>query len=768
MTTKPDRPSHPADRKAIVNLAGPDVADDSSLPTLRYIIKQGVVMTRALWICLLLCLIPAPGWETEATLGPIAVGNADNRVELLAGPSLPRLLRLTATNGTTWQNIDSERLIATATIDGAGVPLHWRFNSGASRYGKHFASLVYDDPASGLQLYWEWRAASLHGPIEHVIRIRNPGSHEVWIPLQPSLRFAWRVPVRTPLQQLWIDKGAGEAPPIGTHLVPLADGYGWRGESSTFAHPRAGQPREIIPWMLVRQTTPVPADWYLGVEFSGRVAMKLARHGDTLDGVAGLNPEPGPFRTRLVAGETFVAPTVFVGAGHGDVDTTGNILRRWVRAVLNDPATLRNPAYPLLTVNSWGSAMAISEGRARRMIDDAHRLGFEMFHLDAGWFRAVGDWHPDPEKFPHGMAALADYVHQHGMKFGLWTDWAQAGTSVAKGALNVADPRVRDWLTTDPPPGWKPAEFKGITIDLGVAAAQAWATAETNRIVHDYHVDMLEHDGYVVAQGCDRTDHPHAPIDPARTHRYSEDDFLWVDSSNSTDVSLHATRAYYAIQAALRRRHPGLLLEICNDGGRMVDFGSAAHGDYFSMVDSYDPLSNRQAFYDASHVLPPAMLEAYVKAWPTPRIENFRYMLRSGMMGWLTVMIDTNSWTPEQHAVAAREIAFYKSTLRPLIRSANLYHVGPRPDGRGWDGTEYFDDERNTGVLYAFHGSVAAPTTFRFQLRGLRDGGRYRLHFRDGSSPDRVASGRELMQSGVAVSLPMANSSELVRIEGLR
>ena len=105
--------------------------------------------------------------------------------------------------------------------------------------------------------------------------------------------------------------------------------------------------------------------------------------------------------------------------------------------------------------------------------------------------------------------------------------------------------------------------------------------------------------------------------------------------ANSTDVSYHAVRAYYDIYSQVRRKHPELLLEICNDGGRMVDFGSASHGDYFSITDSYDPLSNRRAFYDASHVLPAAMLEDYVEKWPTPKIENFRYMLRSGMMGML-------------------------------------------------------------------------------------------------------------------------------------
>ncbi|HEV7122702.1 MAG TPA: glycoside hydrolase family 36 protein [Rhodanobacter sp.] len=724
-------------------------------------------MTRIAWICLLTGLFASRAWATAAQGRPFLVGNPDNQVELQPGTSMPRLSRLLDMDGQRWQGISDERLIDTATIDGHQVPLHWRFEPGASHIRRDSASLVYDDRASGLRLFWEWRARARHGPIEHAIRLENQGEHDIWIPLQASFRFAWHIPEDQRLQQLWIDKGAGEAPPIGTHLVSLVEGYDWHGESSTFAHPRDGEPREIIPWFLVRRTAPGSGGWYAGVEFSGRIAMQLKRHADVLEGMVGLNPEPGPFRTHLPPGGTFATPTVFLGTSDGDIDDTGNRLRRWVRAVLNYPATVRIPAYPLVTNNSWGSAMAIDEAQARRMIDDAHRLGFEMFHMDAGWFRAVGDWHPDPEKFPHGLAALADHAHQLGLKFGLWADWAQAGTSSANGALDIADPRVRDWLTTDPPPGWKPAGFKGVTIDLGVPAAQTWATAETDRIVRDYHVDMLEHDGYVVAQGCDRTDHPHAPTEPAGTRRYSDDGFLWIDSANSTDVSLHATRAYYAIQRALKRKHPDLLLEICNDGGRMVDFGSAAHGDYFSIVDSYDPLSNREAFYDASHVLPPAMLETYVKAWPTPRIENFRYMLRSGMMGWVTVMIDTNSWSRRQHVAAAREIAFYKSTLRPLIRSADLYHVGPRPDGKGWDGTEYFDAGRDTGVLYAFHGSVAAPGVYSFRLRGLHGDGRYRLHFRDGSSPDRVTDGRELMETGLGLSLPLANSSELVQIEGM-
>jgi alpha-galactosidase len=411
--------------------------------------------------------------------------------------------------------------------------------------------------------------------------------------------------------------------------------------------------------------------------------------------------------------------------------------------------------------------MKVNEQIAEAMIRDAADLGLEMFHVDAGWFRGVGDWYPDSQKFPHGLAATADYAHKHGLKFGLWVDWTQAGIDENPGALNARDPKVRNWLLNDLPPDWKPEEFKGETIDIGVPAAKTWALQEVQRIVSDYHLDMLEHDGYLVAQGCDRSDHPHAPPGQAKCV-YKDEGFFWVDSSNSTDVSYHATRAYYDIYSHLRDEHPRLLLEVCNDGGRMVDFGSAAHADYFSITDSYDPVSNRQAFYDASHVLPSAMLESYVEKWPTPTMANFVYMLRSGMMGWLTIMIDTTQWTPEQHAAAKEEIKLYKTKLRPLIRDANLYHIAPRPDGGHWDGVEYLDTKSNRGVVYAFRGLGRDEPTHTYLLKGLRPDAKYQLHFQDHTAADRVTTGRELTQRGLTVNLPRPQSSELVFVELLR
>jgi alpha-galactosidase len=455
---------------------------------------------------------------------------------------------------------------------------------------------------------------------------------------------------------------------------------------------------------------------------------------------------------------------VFLGAFAGGPDGAGNQLRAWVRTVLGSPHTWNDPHYPLTVNNSWGADMQVDEVIAKRMIADSAALGLEMFHLDAGWFRGVGDWYPNPKKFPHGLAPLAEDAHRHGMSFGLWVDWSQAGIDASHGALNVRDPTVRNWLVADVGPDWKPEPFKGQTIDLGVAAARDYAAREVNRIVTQYHLDMLEHDGYLVTQGCTRSNHPHAPPDPSQTSiRHSDGEDI-VLSSNSTDVSYHAVRSYYGIYTQLRREHPGLLLEICNDGGRMVDFGSAAHGDYFSITDSYDPLSNRRAFYDASFALPAAMLESYVKQWPTPRTQNFLYELRSGMMGWITVMQDTSAWTAEQRAVARQAIQLYKTTLRPLIRQAELFHISERPDGVHWDGMEYWDPAQKKGEVFAFRGAGKDEPEHRFVLAGLDPQKRYRLHFEDGSSPDAAVTGQHLMSSGLTVALPLPLSSELISL----
>ena len=708
----------------------------------------------------LICLRQVAG-AAEPPRNPV-VSTSDVKLTLNGSGPQPRIAIMDGPSHLSLTNRAEEPLPEKVEINGAAVPVQWKHKPNLDQYpDPHHAVLVYESVNPHLRLRWEWQARADFGPLEHRVRVENLGDKEVWLPLIDSLRLDWKVAATEEMRNFYVEKGAGKPSAQGVHDDSVAAGYKWTGTSSTYAHPPEGAPREIIPAEIVYSAASPHTGWYAGIEFSGRTRVNLERSGDGIQSALGLNPDPGPFRTRLAPGGSFETPTVFLGTFDGGVDAAGNQLRPWVRAVLGNPITWKDEHYPWVVNNSWGSGMAVDETLALRMIDESKELGVEMFHIDAGWFRGVGDWYPDPKKFPRGLDYIADQAHKKGLRFGIWVDWTQAALDTQPGALNVRDPKVRDWLVADVPPDWKPEEFKGQTADAGDPAAHDYFRKEVKRIVEDYHLDMIEHDGYLVAQGCVRDDHPHAPPDKSMVvkHEWGSD---FVTASNSTDVSYHAVRAYYDIYEHTRREHPGLLFEICNDGGRMVDFGTAAHGDYFSITDTYDPLSNRRAFYDTSYVLPAAMMESYVEKWPTPQPENFIYMLRSGMMGWLTLMLDTSVWTTAQHQAAKDAIALYKTELRPLIRDARLYHISSRPDGVHWDGIQYWDPALAKGVLFAFRGSTSDESEHRFVLAGLDPAKKYRLHFQDGSSPDSSAAGKELMETGALVRLPKPLSSELV------
>jgi hypothetical protein len=68
-------------------------------------------------------------------------------------------------------------------------------------------------------------------------------------------------------------------------------------------------------------------------------------------------------------------------------------------------------------------------------------------------------------------------------------------------------------------------------------------------------------------------------------------------------------------------------------------------------------------------------------------------------------------------------------------------------------------------VVFVFRGTTPDEPEHRFILVGLNPHGRYRLHFEDGSAPDRDASGSDLLQSGLTIHLKNPLSSELVFLE---
>ena len=125
-------------------------------------------------------------------------------------------------------------------------------------------------------------------------------------------------------------------------------------------------------------------------------------------------------------------------------------------------------------------------------------------------------------------------------------------------------------------------------------------------------------------------------------------------------------------------------------------------------------------------------------------------------------MQDLHEWRAEERAAAKAELQFYKDQLRALIRSADLYHLTSRPDGKGWDAVEYLDLATHSGAIYVFHGSDLRPVESYLLLQGLDAERSFRLQFRDHPEQNRTISGRQLLTEGLRAALPLPYSSEIV------
>ena len=80
--------------------------------------------------------------------------------------------------------------------------------------------------------------------------------------------------------------------------------------------------------------------------------------------------------------------------------------------------------------NSWeATGFNVDEAGQKALAEKAARIGVERFVMDDGWFGArassragLGEWIPNPNKFPHGLGPLIEHVHKLGMDFGLWVE----------------------------------------------------------------------------------------------------------------------------------------------------------------------------------------------------------------------------------------------------------------------------------------------------------------------------------------------------------
>ena len=115
-----------------------------------------------------------------------------------------------------------------------------------------------------------------------------------------------------------------------------------------------------------------------------------------------------------------------------------------------DDGLARTPPMGWNTWNKFGCDVSetLIEQTADALVSSGMRdAGYRYLVIDDCWQVArdsTGTIVPDPQRFPNGMKAVADYVHGKGLLFGIYTD---AGTKTCQGRPGTFDHEVQDART---------------------------------------------------------------------------------------------------------------------------------------------------------------------------------------------------------------------------------------------------------------------------------------------------------------------------------
>lgn len=115
----------------------------------------------------------------------------------------------------------------------------------------------------------------------------------------------------------------------------------------------------------------------------------------------------------------------------------------------------------------------------------------DLFQIDDGWEPTVGDWlEADPKKFPDGMKAICDRIHDEGYKSGIWL----APFVVTNKSTIYRD--HQDWLLKYRNRNW----IAGINwggfypLDLDHPEVREYITKVFNRVFNEWGFDMVKLD----------------------------------------------------------------------------------------------------------------------------------------------------------------------------------------------------------------------------------------------------------------------------------
>jgi len=220
--------------------------------------------------------------------------------------------------------------------------------------------------------------------------------------------------------------------------------------------------------------------------------------------------------TRLQPGEVYTTPLTFVSVFHGDFYEPLSMYSQMLQV---KGVSLAHPTEADYQANwcGWGYEMDFTPKQMLGTIPKLKQLGLKWATLDAGWFKARGDWEPRTDTFPDdSLQKVVKAYHDAGIRITIWWIPIVAEDGHGKDILNHHPYQLSnvvrehpDWLILGK--DGKPARA---TADLGalcpaVPEVQQYYRHLTERFIRDWDFDGHKLDFSYTVPACYNPKHHH-------------------------------------------------------------------------------------------------------------------------------------------------------------------------------------------------------------------------------------------------------------------
>ena len=430
------------------------------------------------------------------------------------------------------------------------------------------------------------------------------------------------------------------------------------------------------------------------------------------------------FNWELQAKDSFQTPEVIMAYS----DNGLNKMSQAFHSIIHDRimrSKYKDRVRPIV-VNNWEATyFDFDEDKLKPIVDKAKELGIEMFVLDDGWFghrdddnSSLGDWAVFKKKFPNGLDHFADYVHQQGLKFGLWfePEMISVDSNLYK--------KHPDYLMHVP--GRKPSPARNqYVLDLGREEVRNNIFEQMKKILDSGKIDYIKWD-----------------MNRHLSDVYEAD----LPANRQGEVYHRYVLGLYDLLEKIVDRYPDLLIEGCSGGGGRFDAGMAYYNPQIWASDDSDAIDRLSIQYGTSLVYPQSMMTSHVSVSPNEqngRITPFKTRGIVAMWGDLGYDLDLTKMNEKDRQSVKEQVKEYKK-IRKVTQYGTFYRLKNAQTSNqcAW---ETVSRDKNEVVLSVVKVMASAQPDFtKPKLVGLDPNKPY-----EDQASHKVYGGDELMNLGI-------------------